>query len=221
MQSSTLKKEHLNKLEGYGINNMVLDACLCLRFEAGETILHEGMPILYLMIVVTGKAKICSTARNGKDLVLCYYISDGIIGDIELMTNTYVATASIIAMTDLECIALSYQKHAINLKNNLTFVNRLGSELSIKLLRSSKNHVFTALYSGEERLCSYILQASHNGIFNDMLMDVSCSIGMSYRHMFRLLNQLCIDGLLDKRDNRYIIIDRDELIRRAAGVYGD
>ncbi|WP_312368985.1 cyclic nucleotide-binding domain-containing protein [Lachnoclostridium sp.] len=219
MQSSPLKKEHLNKLEGYGINNMALDACLCLRFEAGETILQEGMPIIYLMFVVTGKVKICSTAKNGKDLVLCYYISDGIIGDLELMTNTYDATAGIIAITDFECIALPFQKYAIDLKNNLAFLKRLGSELSMKLLRISKNYVVTTLYTGEERLCSYILQASHNGIFNDILTDVSCSIGMSYRHMFRLLNQLCTDGVLDKRDNGYIIVDREELLRRAPGAY--
>lgn len=89
-------------------------------------------------------------------------------------------------------------------------------ELSVKLLRSSKDYVFTALYSGEARLCSYILHTSHNNIFNDILTDVSSSIGMSYRHMFRLLNQLCIDGLLDKRDNGYLIVNRDELIHRAA-----
>lgn len=216
MQKSPLKKEHLNKLTEYGINNMVLDACTCLHFKAGETILQEGMPIIQLMIVITGKAKVCSTGKNGKDLVLCYYISDGIIGDIELMTNTYVAATNMIAITDFECIALPYQKYAIELKNNLAFLNRIGSELSAKLLRSSKNYVYTALYSGEERLCSYILQTSHDDIFDDILTDVSCSTGMSYRHMFRLLNQLCNDGLLNKRDKGYLIVDRDELIRRAA-----
>jgi CRP/FNR family transcriptional regulator, putaive post-exponential-phase nitrogen-starvation regulator len=216
MQSSRLKKEHIEKLEWYGINNIVLDSCLCLRFEAGETILHEGASIFNLLIVVAGKAKVCSISKNGKNLVLCYYISNGILGDIELMTNTYIATTSIIAITDFECIALPYQTYAKDLKSNLAFLNKLGSELSIKLLQSSENLVSAALYSGEERLCSYILQSSHNNLFNEILTDVSCSIGMSYRHMFRLLNQLCADGLLDKRDNGYLIIDRDELLRRAA-----
>lgn len=219
MQSSHLKKQHLNKLESYGINNMPLDACLCLKFEAGETILQEGDPIIYLLFVVKGKAKVCTIAKNGRDLVLCYYISDGIMGDIEFMTNTYIVATSVIAVTDFECIALPFKKYAADLKNNLAFLNRLGSELSIKLLQSSKSYVYTALCSGEERLCSYILQASHNNIFNDVLTDVSSSIGMSYRHMFRLLNQLCTQGLLEKRDSGYLIIDRDELIRRAADSF--
>ncbi len=216
MQRKSLKNEHLSKLSEYGLHNIAIDACTWLSFKAGETILQEGMPVTYLLIVMTGKAKVCSTAKNGRNLVLYYYISDGIIGDIELMTNTYVATANIIAITDFECIALPYKKNAMNLKNNIEFLNKLGHGLSVKLARSSKNHVSTTLYSGEERLCAYILQTSHNDIFSDMLTDVSCSIGMSYRHMFRLLNQLCIDGLLAKRDNGYLIINRDALTLRAA-----
>lgn len=215
MRSGPLKKEHFDRLEGYGIRNMPLDQCLCLRFEAGETILHEGMEILYLLIVVTGKAKVCSAAENGRDLILCFYISDGIIGDVELMTNTYIAATSIIAMTDFQCIALPYEAYAAELKKNLTFLNILGKELSVKLLRSSRNYVSGALHSGEERLCSYILQASHENIFAEMLTDVACSTGMSYRHMFRLLNQLCADGILQKRENGYLILDRSRLIRRA------
>ena len=219
MKSSQLKKEHFNKLEGYGISNMILDAGLCLKFEAGEIILHEGMAILYLLIAVKGKAKVCTIAKNGKDLALCYYISHGLIGDIELMTNTSIASSSVIAMTDFECIALPYKNYAADLKNNLTFLNRLGSELSVKLIRSSKDYVSTALCSGEERLCSYILESSNNDVFNEVLADVSSSIGMSYRHMFRLLNQLCMDRVLDKKDYGYLIIDRHELIRRSADTF--
>jgi len=219
MHSSHFKKEHFKKLEQYGINHMILDTGLCLKYKAGETILHEGMPILYLFIVVKGKAKVCAIAKNGKDLVLCYYISHGLIGDIELMTNASHASSSVIAVTDFECIALPYKNYAADLKNNLTFLNRLGSELSVKLIRSSKDYVSTALCTGEERLCSYILESSNNQVFNEVLADESSSIGMSYRHMFRLLNQLCMDGILDKKDYGYLIIDRHELIRRSADSF--
>ena len=72
-----------------------------------------------------------------------------------------------------------------------------------------------SLYSGEERLCAYILQTSHNGIFSDILTDTACSVGMSYRHMFRLLNHLCEDGVLEKRENGYRILDRESLAEKA------
>ena len=219
MQKDPLRKEHLNKLAEYGIGNMAMDACVCLKYEAGETVLQEGMPIPYLLIVAAGKAKVCSVAKNGRDLVLCYYVSEGILGDIELMMGTCVSTTGVIAVTDFECIGLPFQKYAADLKNDLAFLNRLGQELSAKLLRSSKNYVSAALYSGEERLCAYILQTSHHGVFRDALTDVSRSTGMSYRHLFRLLNRLCVDGLLEKRNDGYLIVNRGELVRRAAELF--
>lgn len=215
MQRKPLSDQHCVKLAEYGLQAIPLDSCVCLKFHAGETILQEGMPITYLFVVLSGSAKVCSTARNGKNLVLCYYICEGLMGDLELMTDTYIATTSIVAVTDFECIAIPFQRNALYLKSNVRFLNRLGSELALKLIRSSQNFVSASLYSGEERLCAYILQTSHNGIFSDILTDTACSVGMSYRHMFRLLNRLCEDGVLEKRENGYRILDRESLAEKA------
>ena len=110
---------------------------------------------------------------------------------------------------------IPFQRNALYLKSNVRFLNRLGSELALKLIRSSQNFVSASLYSGEERLCAYILQTSHNGIFSDILTDTACSVGMSYRHMFRLLNRLCEDGVLEKWENGYRILDRESLAEKA------
>lgn len=203
----------------YGIENMPLGSCVCLNYQAGETVLRQDMPLTHLLIVVSGKVKVCLLAKNGKDLILCYYVSAGVMGDMEMMTGAPVAAATVIAVSDFECIGLSIEKNAASLKRNLVFLNRLGQGLSAKLMESSKNFVSTALFSGEERLCAYILEASHNDVFSDTLTDVSRSIGMSYRHMFRLLNQLCVEGLLDKKPYGYRILDHEELVRRAAGTF--
>lgn len=215
MRKGSLNEEYLDKLNEYGIGSPEQEVCFCASYKAGETIFLEGMPIPHLLIVLSGKAKVCLDAKNGKNLVLCYYVSKGLLGDIELMTDSPVATTSVIALTDFECIALPIQDLSLKLKDNPTFLKKLGTELASKLLRSSKNYLVNALHSGEERLCTYILETSYEGRFNDTLTDVSSSIGMSYRHMFRLLNQLCSDGALVKKDDGYHIIDRQALIKRS------
>lgn len=141
MQRKPLSDQHCVKLAEYGLQAIPLDSCVCLKFHAGETILQEGMPITYLFVVVSGSAKVCSTARNGKNLVLCYYICEGLMGDLELMTDTYIATTSIVAVTDFECIAIPFQRNALYLKSNVRFLNRLGSELALKLIRLSLIHI--------------------------------------------------------------------------------
>lgn len=210
-----LKKTLIDKLAEYGLQNIPLDSCFYLHFSSGEEVLREGLPISWFYIITNGRAKVCRTDPNGKSLILCYYISDGMIGEIELMTKQEICTSTVMAITDFECIAIDYQNCMEELKTNTFFLNKIGVALAEKLSRSSDNFTSSALCTGEQRLCSYILQTSHHNIFNDILADVSCSIGLSYRHLFRLLTQLCEDKILDKRNSGYYILNRKELERRS------
>lgn len=215
MKRLPLKKEHITRLAEYGLEKIPLSACCCQRFLAGEEVLREGQPIGWLSIVMDGNVKVCRTAPNGKSLILCYHISHGMIGEIELMTRQVNAASSVKAVTDFECIAVSYKDCLAELKTNIYFLNKLGTELAKKLTASSDNFTSIALCTGEQRLCAYILQNSHHSLFCDTLSDVSCSVGMSYRHLFRLLGQLCDQGILDKRDSGYYILDPGQLAQRS------
>ena len=214
MQKEPLEAECLPRLADYDVTGVDLLDAVSLRFQPGEAILREGTPMEYLLFVISGKAKVCSAAANGKDLILCYYISEGIVGDAELMTDAHIASATISAITEFRCIGLPYTKYADVLKANLGFVNRVGRELAVKLLRSSRNCTVIALHSGEERLCAYILQTPQGDVFSETLTDVARSIGTSYRHMLRMLNRLCAQGVMHKETHGYRIVDRPELIRR-------
>ena len=49
----------------------------------------------------------------------------------------------------------------------------------------------------------------------DPITDVACSVGASYRHVFRLLADLCREGVLQKSKQGYQIKCPAELARRA------
>ena len=210
-----LKKTHIAKLAEYGLQNIPLDTCFLLHFSSGEEVIRDNSPISWLYIITDGRAKVCRTDPNGKSLILCYYVSEGMIGEVELMTNQGFSTSAIMAITDFECIAINYENCKEELKTNIFFLNKIGIDLAGKLSRSSDSFTSSALCTGEQRLCSYILQTSHHNLFNDILADVSCSVGLSYRHLFRLLARLCKDGILDKRKSGYYIFNREELVRRS------
>lgn len=220
MQRRPLTEKHYEKLKEFALSDLPLEACVCLSYDPGEILIQEDMPIKYLYLVLSGRAKVCSTTPNGKHLVLCYYVSKGILGDVELMADANTATATVIAITEFECIAVPYQRNAAALRNHVEFLNIIGKELAFKLITSSHSLISASLCTGEERLCSYILHASHNGIFRDTLTDTAYSLGMSYRHMLRLLNQLCCEKVLEKSACGYHILNRDVLIRRAGNEGG-
>lgn len=215
MRKSNLSTSHEDLLKKMEINSNELSSLFVLNYLPGETIYQEGYPITWLGIVLRGKAKVCCSSPNGNHLVLCYFVSSGIIGGIEMMSNTPNATASLIALTEFECIAIPFDSNIHVLKQSLIFIEQLCSQLSVNLVRSSSNFVSSSLYTGKQRLCSYILESSHKGIFSDVLTDVASSIGLSYRHMLRILSELCHEKILIKKENGYLINDLKQLKQNA------
>lgn len=214
MERFELTKKQLQKLREYGLEDFPLADVFGVKFSAGEIFLREGMPAEYLLIVLRGKAKVCRDSIDGKELILSYYISDGILGEEELMTDDPLAHNYVIALTDFYCIALSLKNNRKALKENCRFVNTMARELAGKLKRSDERYFATALYSAEKRLCSYILQIEKNNCFTEVLTEVAATVGISYRHLHRLMRQLSEEGILYKKGRNYEIVDRQRLMEK-------
>ncbi|HIU86719.1 TPA: cyclic nucleotide-binding domain-containing protein [Candidatus Spyradomonas excrementavium] len=211
MEKIAATKRHLEKLKRYGLENIEPGSINCYLFSSGEFIVRQEDEIEGLRVITKGKAKACRTSPNGKNLIFCYYVQDGIIGEIELITGVVKTENNIIAVGEVECLIIDDRVIKEELKTNIKFLTSIGEELSKKMLKVADNFVSSALLGGEQRLCSYILQNSTDNYFYDNLTDVSYSISMSYRHMFRLLKQLCKEKILKKEKRGYTILDKKQL----------
>lgn len=198
-------------LAEYSLENLLEDDCQSIQFEAGETITEMGEKITHLYLVMDGRAKAFRLADNGNHLIVCQYISTGLVGEIELLTDRDIATTTVTAISPFTCIAIPYQTCRQELKRNLQFSNALGRILAEKLAGSADNYVSSALYTGQQRLCTYILRNVNGDHFCENMTEVAASIGMSYRHMYRVLNELCRKEILRKTKTGYTIADRDAL----------
>lgn len=216
MKKHPITIESNSALKEYGLDFNSLQDCMLCRFDSGEVILNQGDPVKHLFIVLRGKIKVCMLAANGKDLTLCYYIASGILGDIEFVQEDKSASATSIAAFASDCIRIPLNHNQEYLIHNITFMNQVARGLSTKLLNSSYAHITSALYTGEERLCSYILMTENNGMFTEIISNVSKSIGVSYRHLFRLLNDMCQRGVLEKGVSGFIVLDRQYLTKKCA-----
>ena len=70
-------------LAEYGLGEARLSGCHLRRYEAGEAMVRQDEAMDALLFVRSGRAKVCINARNGRHLIICYYISDGVLGDVE------------------------------------------------------------------------------------------------------------------------------------------
>lgn len=213
MKTRCLTQLQQEALAAYGLSKIDLTNCCRTLYSPGETIINEGDVFTSFWLVTKGRAKAFRLGNNGKTLIVSWYISSGVIGDIELMSNAPQAKTTVSAITQLECIQLPYSLCQKELTHNIVFSNKLGSGLARKLASSADSYVSSALYTGKQRLCAYIINNENAGIFSDTLTEVSASIGMSYRHMFRLLEELCNQNILHRENQGFSIINRTALER--------
>ncbi|MCL2364603.1 MAG: cyclic nucleotide-binding domain-containing protein [Defluviitaleaceae bacterium] len=199
----------------YGLRAADFPTAARLSSTAGAYLSREGEALSHVYLVLSGKAKVLLSLSDGKQLLLAYFISQGIIGDIELMTDITTHAATLQAVTDLECIALPLDDCRAQLKHNAAFANAIGKELAVKLHQRAINGTINTLQPLETRLCAYIFQTAINNIFDEKLTEVAAVMGASYRHVLRCFTQLCTQSILIKQGKTYHVNNRSALEAQA------
>lgn len=204
-------------LAEYGLDWIDPTAAVLLRYDRCEWMLHAEQEISYLYIMLSGKAKVCMSDESGRNLLLCYYISEGIMGDIELLMGRREAISSVQAVSPVVCIGLPLAVYAPMLLSHLPFVLRAAKGLAIKLHDSVSSTTEIILRPFEARLCEYLLQNAQSSVFSERLIDVAEQLGVSYRHLLRSLKALCEEGLVEKRADGYHLLNESNLRKKTAG----
>ena len=212
----------LNKIENL-FNDEIRKNSEILFFIKRDLIFQEGEEIKYLMFFVEGKAKVYTTLKNGKLLLLDFYKELDTLGDLELITNDF-ASCNVEAIEPCICIGIPLKVLRNIYYNDTNLMNFLCNSLGKKLKRSSKNASINLMYPLENRVASYIISIGTDKNseiikFDETLTVISELLGTSYRHLLRTLNRLCNKNILKKEEDYYIIIDYKNLEELAADIY--
>ena len=206
-------------LTQYGLGDIDLKYIQRHEYEQGEFLSHAGQFLEFMFFVISGKAKVYVNLDGGKQLLLAYITTKGILGDIELVTKKPTNHTTVQAITDFVCIALPLNVYSEKLRGNNIFINHVAKELATKLTQRVINSAITTLHPLDTRLCAYIIQTSCNGIFREQLTEVAITLGVSYRHLLRSLNKLCLSGTLCRDKAGYRIINDYALKNSAIDLY--
>ena len=198
-----------------------------LKFDKYEYLSREEEDLEYLLFFIQGKAKVFKTLPNGRSLLLAFYNSIRVIGDIEIVKNQS-ATGTIQALSTCYCLAIPMKKARLELTNDRKFLKFTCESLAEKLAAVSMNSSINLLYPLENRLSSYINEFLTNDEnsniyidFDENLVNIAELLGSSYRHLLRTLNTLSKKGVLEKEDGKYKVINKVLLEELAGDLYQD
>lgn len=205
MKKEKLQKEHMIRLEQFGLAGFDFEDMAALYYKKDEFIQRQGYECPYVMLVHEGRQKVLITAPDGKTLLYCYSGVGDIIGEVELAIQSETSASTIQTITDVCCIGIPRHRYQKELMHNLSFMTAVCDALAHKLLHSNERNTVSILNKLETRLCAYISMTQKNGCFKDKLTEIAEVLSTSYRHLLRTLDKLCREGVLEKVRGGYSI----------------
>lgn len=183
-------------------------------FQKKEMICNEGIDLPYLYYLISGKAKIYMSHKNGKVSLINFIQSPSFIGELGLIGVESV-TKAVEVIEDCICLALPLKDCQHLLLQDATFLQKLCRFIGEKTITRTENHAKNYSYPFENRLAAFILLTEQNNCYTEKHTEASEYLNVSYRHLLYVLNQFCQQNYLKKEGRTYYIQNRIQLEKLA------
>ncbi|MGE7888534.1 transcriptional regulator YeiL [Bacillus cereus] len=183
-------------------------------FQKNEMICNEGNDLPYLYYLISGKAKIYMSHKNGKVSLINFIQTPSFIGELGLIGVENI-TKSIEVLEDCVCLALPLKECQHLLLRDATFLQHLCKFIGKKTIARTESYAKNYSYPFENRLAAFILLTEQNNCYIEKHTEASEYLNVSYRHLLYVLNQFCQQNYLRKEGRTYYIQGRNQLEKLA------
>lgn len=191
-----------------------------LEFNKKEFVLQEGMQNDYLLFLMDGTVKCFTYSSNGSSqFISCFRPFEplGLVGSIWRKP----VTINIMAIQKCHCLALSISRFQQELLDDNKFLRYLCKHLGETLHSANQYLLVSQSSSAESKLAAILLASADENYICHLNLSLSAEIiGTTYRHLLRMLNKLCINGVLHKSEKNYRITNLSYISRLAEDSKG-
>ena len=200
-------------LAKYGVE---ASRCKEVHFRAGQALHMQDDPIEHIFLIISGTAFIYKSASNGLSGASCYECSHGCIGAMEIFYDAPRFDCSSTASTDVTAFLVPIEYAHELLNSSFTFVRQIANDLAEQLRRTHITLINVQTHSALERLALYLVDTSKMGCYSATIQQAATAIGVSYRHAWRLFQELQENGVLKKQGKVYQIASPRKLYALAS-----
>ncbi|HCZ39768.1 Crp/Fnr family transcriptional regulator [Brochothrix thermosphacta] len=205
-----VKKMLANLAYEHIFSDDIIRESVLLSLPDKEQLIFSGDNFDALFCILQGKAFVTSYSEDGAKVIVDTLQPGTFFGDIELYSHRFLALHNVVAVPNT--VILKFPLHLINsnLNKNVTFLNFMCQKLTEKLLITSANYSTALLLSSKNKLAKYLInetELNQSTTFSFSVKRISEVLGVSERHLRRLLNEFEKDHLLLKVKKNVTIID--------------
>ncbi|MBN2794208.1 MAG: cyclic nucleotide-binding domain-containing protein [Clostridia bacterium] len=227
IQDSNQLKHYVSKynIHQFFEKDMTPYMTLC-QYPYNEMLLNTGDLMKDFYFVVEGKVKIFLTLENGKSLLLRIVHPLTELGSVELLQEQKIVSSNVQALHQCKVIKIPFKALEEHAKEDLVFYKYIIRQLSRKLHNCSNTASINATYPFKSRLASYLISTATpidadtiDEIRFEHLTDLATFLGTSYRHLNRVVQELCDEKIIQKNKNSFTIINYEQLKTLSGGFY--
>lgn len=195
------------------IENDIIPSLDIKHYKKNETVIVTGNELNYFYIIIEGRVAVNNSSEKGQVALVDYLESRGLLGDIEYFHKCkYLHT--VVAAVPTEILLIPLEVMNAHLTQSVSFLMFMCSSITEKLMKSSIQNARSLLYPARNKLCKYILQTSElfeTPIISFVSKDVASMLGISDRHVRRLLHELINKEIIQKENKVVTILDIEKL----------
>jgi CRP-like cAMP-binding protein len=208
-------KEHLND-RSYrnwfaGLSD---DHVYLVRTRPSETLIGQGEEADTLYYLVKGRCRVSSMNQDGKTFILNIINAPNLVGEIELITED--VSFSVETIDSCILLALPYASCRDQLLRDSVFLLRLCELLTEKEREHALKLAQVSSFPLENRLAAFILENSFDDRISLKKTIIAQSLGVSYRHLEKVMKDLVDEGTLKKDRFVYTVVNKGVLIEKAS-----
>lgn len=197
-----------------------LHACTqVFEYEAGEYILKQDTLPSHLFLMVFGRCCVRVLLANGKSVILQTLKAPCLIGEMELIQG--VSSFTVQALAKSRMLALPLNQCKTYLLGDAYFLRRLCSDLILKERVEAFTLLHSFAYPLENRLAKFILDNRQENHFYIRKVLIAESLGVSYRHIGKVMGDFVARDYLSKQKFVYTIRDEKALTALAQELMAD
>lgn len=180
------------------------------EYKAGEYVLEQEAASQFLYLMVEGRCSVRVLLANGKMVILRTLKAPSLIGEIELVEE--LPSFSVQALERCRMLAIPLDVCRSRLLGDPYFLRRVCSDLVKKERIEALKLIHSFGYPLENRLAHFILENRQENLFLIKKVHIAESLGVSYRHVEKVMNDFVVKGYLAKHRLVYEITDERRLL---------
>lgn len=188
----------------------VADAVVKRRFKRGETIVEQGEKTNTLFIILTGRVRVVTSDKRGREVILATLNPGDYIGEMSLIDNEpHSATCRAEVQTDM--LTLGRAEFARCLPENSSMSYAIMKGLVQRLRQADRKIESLALMDVYGRVARLLLELAEEKegklVIDEQLThkDIAARVGASREMISRIFSDLADGGYVRKEDGHLVI----------------